>query len=361
MLERTLAHLRNLVAFDTRNPPRAIGRAGLIAYLESHLSGFEVAIEELASGSWYVFARRGEPAVLVHAHLDTVPAGPGWTSSPFELRIVDGKAYGLGACDTKGAAAACLAAAQATTGPCALLFTTDEEGPEPVGVDQFLARKEKFSGVIECEPTSCQAVLSHRSVASVKVSFRTRAGHASRSDLASAVHQLVAFAAAALRLVGSASEEGWGGLAGIRLNLGVVSGGIKSNVVAPEAELRFGFRLPPTWKHEEWHARFRDLLPDRDTASYEESFRGPALPAGEPAEAEGRLVAARALAEKIGFEVGAPVDFWSEAARFSAAGYPALVFGPGSILQAHGPDEWVSLDELDRASQMFVRIFDGKS
>ena len=63
-----------------------------------------------------------------------------------------------------------------------------------------------------------------------------------------------------------------------------------------------------------------------------------------------------ALAARLGLEVGAPVDFWTEAALFSEAGWDALVFGPGCIEQAHTADEWVWVDELERARSDYERI-----
>src|SRR3546814_16673771 len=75
---------------------------------------------------------------------------------------------------------------------------------------------------------------------------------------------------------------------------------------------------------------------------YEETVRGPALPAGDVAEAEERRLAARDLADAFGLPIGNAVDFWTEASLFSAAGLDALVCGPGNIAQAHTADEWVS-------------------
>ncbi len=358
MLAETLTHLEALVAFDTRNPPRSIGRAGLIDYLATQLDSFVLEIEEVAPGSWIVFARRGEPNFLIHAHLDTVPEVPGWSGSPFELRISDGRAYGLGTCDTKGAVASCLAAAQTSSGPCALLLTTDEEGPGPCGVKRFLEGNWNFDGVIVCEPTSCQAVVAHRAISSVRLRFRGHAGHSSVSDATSAVHSLIRWGAAALDLAARYESYAWRELRGFRLNLGVVSGGIKSNVVAPEAELAFGMRPLPSWDIDEIHEEMKQLVARECLLSYEETFRGPALPAGVGDTVESKLAAAESLRDRLGLAVGAAVDFWTEASWFSSAGMSALVYGPGSIAEAHSPNEWVSLAELEEAAQTFRRIFD---
>src|SRR5690606_41829939 len=87
--------------------------------------------------------------------------------------------------------------------------------------------------------------------------FRGEAGHASAASAleASALHQAVRWGAGALALVEAESHRRFGGLTGLRFNIGRIEGGIKANVVAPEAELRFGFRPLPSHDIDELHAR----------------------------------------------------------------------------------------------------------
>src|SRR5690606_35007959 len=127
LLTATLDHLRALVAFDTRNPPRRIDAGGIFEYLRDHLPGFRIALRDHGDGAVSLHAIRGNPRHLFNVHLDTVPDSPGWTADPLQLRIVDDRAIGLGACDIKGAAAALLAAAERSKGDAAFLFTSDEE------------------------------------------------------------------------------------------------------------------------------------------------------------------------------------------------------------------------------------------
>ena len=89
---------------------------------------------------------------------------------------------------------------------------------------------------------------------------------------------------------------------------------------------------------------------------YEETFRGPSLPAGDIATAEERRLAARDLADALGLPIGNAVDFWTEASLFSQAGLTAFVYGPGDIAQAHTAGEWVALDELQRYADSITRI-----
>ena len=138
LLNSTLDHLRALVAFDTRNPPRAIDTGGIFEYLRAQLPGFEVTVTDFGAGAVALHAVRGEPKYLFNVHLDTVPESPAWTADPHVLRVTADRAIGLGACDIKGAAAALLAVAHASSGPLALLFTTDEEANDARCVAGFL-------------------------------------------------------------------------------------------------------------------------------------------------------------------------------------------------------------------------------
>ena len=193
LLDATLNHLRALVAFDTRNPPRAIGTDGIFDYVRAQLAGFDVHITDHGAGAVSLHAVRGQPKLLFNVHLDTVPDSPHWSASPFELRVDGERAIGLGACDIKGAAAALLAAAQASNGDVAFLFTTDEEANDARCIAAFLHSAPKYDAVIVAEPTRGEAILAHRGISSVLMRFRGQAGHASSEQKASdsALHQAV--------------------------------------------------------------------------------------------------------------------------------------------------------------------------
>jgi acetylornithine deacetylase len=359
LLEATLAHLRALVAFDTRNPPRAIDTGGIFDYLRAHLPGFRCTLRDHGAGAVSLLAVRGAPKILFNVHLDTVPDSPHWSASPFELRVSDDRATGLGACDIKGAAAALLAAAQSSHGDAAFLFTTDEEANDARCIAAFLRDKHAFDAVIVAEPTCAQAVLAHRGISSVRMRFSGRAGHASGEQTPhdSALHQAVRWSARALDHVDALAQVRFGGLTGLRFNIGRIEGGIKANVIAPEAELRFGFRPLPSMDIDALLETFRGFAPVA-LAEFVETFRGPSLPAGNVADAETRRLAARELADALDLPIGNAVDFWTEAALFSQAGYTAIVYGPGDIAQAHAADEWVALDQLESVAKTYCRLLE---
>lgn len=357
LLAATLEHLRALVGFDTRNPPRAIGTGGIFDYLRARLSGFVVTVTDFGAGAVAMHAVRGEPKYLFNVHLDTVPDSPAWTADPHVLRVSADRAIGLGACDIKGAAAALLAVANASDGPLALLFSSDEEANDARCIAGFVSEPHAYDAVIVAEPTKGEAVLAHRGIQSVLMRFAGHAGHASGEQKPgdSALHQAMRWGNAALDFVAAQAHERFGGLTGLRFNIGRVEGGIKANMIAPSAEVRFGMRPLPTMNPDQLLLRLRSLV-EPPPAEFAETFRGASLPAGDTANAEANRLAARDLADELGIPVGNAVDFWTEAALFSVVGYTAFVYGPGDIAQAHSADEWVALDQLQHYAKTINRI-----
>lgn len=358
MLDAVLGHLEALVGFDTRNPPRRIGTGGIFDYLRAQLPGFRIEVTDHGDGAVSMLAVRGNPRRVFNVHLDTVPDSPGWTTDPHRLRVAGDRAIGLGACDIKGAAAGLLAAAAGSHGDAAFLFSTDEEANDPRCISAFLAGDHGFSEAVIAEPTGCEAVLAHRGISSALMRFTGSAGHASSADAmqASALHQAMRWGSRALDLVEGEAHQRFGGLTGLRFNIGRVEGGIKANMIAPDAEVRFGFRPLPSMPIDGLHGRLRALAPEAAVGQYQETFRGPPLPAGDVAGAESRRLEARDLADALELPIGNAVDFWTEASLFSAAGMTALVYGPGDIAQAHTADEWVALEQLQRYAGSITRI-----
>ena len=120
--------------------------------------------------------------------------------------------------------------------------------------------------------------------------------------------------------------------------------------------MRFGFRPLPSHDIDTLHVRFGACASAGALERYEETFRGPSLPAGDIASAEERRLAARDLADELGLPIGNAVDFWTEASLFSQAGLTAFVYGPGDIAQAHTADEFVTLAQLQRYADSITRM-----
>jgi acetylornithine deacetylase len=302
-------------------------------------AGFAIERRDLGEGCMWLHARRGVSRALVNVHVDTVPAAEGWEGDPLTLVVEGDRATALGACDTKGALAAWLAAAAATSGPGELLLTSDEEAGTSRCVRTFLAEHD-VSGreVIVAEPTSCRAVLAHRGLGTCAGTFRGVAGHASheRALEDSAVHEALRWAAAALAMAE---------IDDMRFNLGRIEGGTKANMIAETASLRFGVR--PRANVVQTIERLCTLARDPARVTWEHGYLAPALAASD---------AARALAERLALDVAEPVDFFTEAALFAEAGATALVAGAGDIAHAHRPGEHVPLADLARLEQLYARL-----
>src|SRR5699024_2410918 len=95
LLEVTLEHLRALVGFDTRNPPRHIDAGGIFDYLRAQLPDFVITVTDHGAGAVSMLAVRGKPRFLFNVHLDTVPAAPTWSRDPHQLLVTNERAIGL--------------------------------------------------------------------------------------------------------------------------------------------------------------------------------------------------------------------------------------------------------------------------
>jgi len=350
-----LKRLKHLVAFDTQNPPRNLSAdAAIFAWISGSLGpDFGIEMTDHGLGRISMLAVRGRPSLLFNVHLDTVPVIEGSRFPAFELTQHEDRVYGRGACDIKGAAACLLEVAASTDQPMAVLFTTDEEGASGCCVNEFVGAglAEPFSQVVVAEPTDCRAVLSHRGYLSVKGQFSGVSGHSSepRALQDNALHKLSGWVAAAVKQAAQLEREDRRPC----FNVGEVHGGVKSNVIAGEANLHWSARLSPGDSNKDFMAMMSGLE-HGDSAQWQVPFSGPPLPT------VGMDVArAQGFVEKHGIEAGPAVDFWTEASLFARAGLPAIVLGPGNIVQAHAVDEWVSIEQLELALQHYANLVNG--
>lgn len=347
MLGRVLTHLDRLVGFDTQNPPRAITPDHpALAYCAGVLRacGCSVRITDLGDGSVSLLGARGSARTVVNCHLDTVPADPSWTLDPFRLTVDGDRAVGLGACDVKGAAACTLAAAEESEGAIALLLTTDEEAGQSRCVRGFLQGDMPYDRAVVAEPTGVRAVTRHRGLATYDLAFRGVAAHSSviGADQRNAVHLASLWCADAIALTRSAPFDD------IRLNIGMIEGGTKANVAASAARVVFGMRPPPGMHPDVPAGALAGLVHDAESCAWRTRFSAPGLDEG---------AGTRQMLTEYGMVRGEPVDFWTEAALFGEAGLATVVLGPGSIRQAHAADEFVALEDLRRAGEVYKRVF----
>ena len=290
----------------------------------------------------FVFARWGTPRRVINAHVDTVPANAGWSRDPWSPHIEHGRLYGLGSADTKGAIAATLVALDgANPRDLGVLFSGDEEAGSGV-MHVFLesAHAREIRQAIVCEPTARAAGIAHRGVLAQKATLLGPGGHSSKADhlpkpIATLARLAVALDDVALRRL----HEGPAGMTGTCLNLAALHGGVAFNVIPGRGELEWSLRPYPGFDRAGW---------DREVVALAAAI-DPAITIATtiehaPFACDALADLARPFARTIG-----PLDFWTEAALWSARGVDAIVIGPGDIAQAHAADEFVSLDDLDWA------------
>lgn len=301
----------------------------------------------------YTYARFGRPRLLVNAHLDTVPPNADWSSDPFRARIEGERLYALGAADTKGAAAAILAALDdVRPSDAGILFSGDEEFSS-VAMRAFAASPHMagLERAIVCEPTSLRPGTRHRGIASFEVEVSGPGGHSSRADSTTAPIAILARLAVALDDWGRARRDvGPPEFKGMCLNLAKLEGGVAFNVIPAHANLVVSLRPPPGSDMAALRGELEALVSEVVPGARARFTR-------DNAPFATRELAA--FAPYLGDAARTPLDlgFWTEAALLAERGVDAVVFGPGDIAQAHAPDEWVSVDELRRARDVFRQVF----
>jgi acetylornithine deacetylase len=359
-LRQTLAEL---VAFDTQNPNG--DEAPMADYLARALGALGAdAVDHFTVGRHHaVLARFGSnPRLLLNAHIDTVPANTGYTAPPHALTERAGRYHGLGSADTKGAIAAILEALRlrqgaGSAGPgFAVLFSGDEEKNASVA-KAFLGseRAHGFERAIVCEPTGLAVGTRHRGIAIATAVATSPGGHSSRADELPSPIAILARAAVAIDEVGRqhlANETG--PFRGLCLNVAAIAGGVAFNVIPSRAELHLSLRPAPG---SDVHA----ILNELETAAHRAAAPAPItweVGHVKPVFATRDLAG---FAPLLGARTKTPVDlgFWTEAALYSAAGIDAVVFGPGGVAEAHAADEFVAIDELEAARDVFARIVQG--
>lgn len=357
MQQKILTHLDKLVRCDTQNPPRKIGTDhAVFRYINSVLEsagGFTVDITDHGDGRIGYLATRGQHDLLFNVHLDTVQTGTGWTRPPLEMTIDDNRAYGRGTCDIKGAAAVLLAIAEQSDVPMALLFSTDEEGANGCCISKFTESltTDNYRMVVVAEPTQCEAILAHRGYLSVLGRFSGDPGHSSdpRALSDNAIHKACQWANAAIDYATAESDSG----NSLCFNIGTISGGSGSNVIAAESHVHWSARIPPGGDSNNALTSICNLTGPASQVDWNARFNGPALPAFGSNDQ-----VARDFCEHHDVPVGQAVDFWTEASLFSAVGQPVIVLGPGNIEQAHTADEWVDLDQLSLAYEIYYALLE---
>lgn len=318
---------------------------------------------------------KGGPLVLFEAHQDTVPV-VGMTIEPWTPLVRDGRLYGRGACDIKGGLTAMLGAVARLTEerprgmPTIIMACTVNEEHGYSGATALTKLWSQAGSIIPrqpdvavvAEPTELQVVVAHKGVVRWRCNAHGRATHSSQPQLGvNAIFKMSRVLAALERYqLEVTSQLGEHPLCGRpTLSVGTIAGGLSVNTVPDLCTIEIDRRLIPGEKTEAAYRQVLDFVASEignDPAiEHEPPFL---IGFGLSDEANGPLadrMAASGRAAKIACEkVGVP--YGTNAAAIAAAGVPSIVFGPGSIDQAHTADEWLALDQLVQASEALYQF-----
>ncbi len=381
-----VALTRALVRIDSRNPdlvPGAPGEGACATQLAAVLRawGFAVDQYDAVPGRPNVIARigRGEPGapvLMLNGHLDVVGTD-GMVHAPFDADERDGRLYGRGATDMKGGVAAmCAAAARAHAagalrGEVVVAAVADEEF-ESAGtlalVERLKAGALRADACIITEPTRLTIMPAHRGFAWYTVTVHGRAAHGSRYDIGvDAIRHagLLLAELDALDAIELPARAPHALLGRGSLHASLIEGGVGLTTYPERCVLRLERRTIPSESAESARAEIATAITrvaDRLRAAGREAFSAEvtldfAQPPSDVATDAPIVQALGAALAGAGQSVqieGMPA--WTDAALLNAAGVPTVCFGPGDIGLAHSAEEWVALDEIERATDVLDHV-----
>ncbi|MET4895553.1 acetylornithine deacetylase [Sphingomonadaceae bacterium jetA1] len=372
------AILADLVAFDTTSRDSNLA---LIGYVEQRLAAVGVTGRRVANADGTkanLYATIG-PAVaggvVLSGHSDVVPVdGQPWTSDPWRLTRRGDRLYGRGSCDMKGFLALSLAmvppiAERGAGRPIHLAFSYDEE-VGCLGAPSMIAEIARHVppplAVVVGEPTDMTVVGGHKGIATWTV---TVTGHEAHSSLTHkglsanmvAIRLMQALADLADRLAGEGDPHGPFCPDHATLTIGQVHGGTAVNILARECRFVFDVRTLPGQEPEALLAPFFATCAEADAA-----IRARFPDAGVRVERRSRTPSfapeADGVAERLARGWAGDngparaVPYAAEAGQFQGAGFSTIICGPGSIAQAHQPDEYIEVAQMERGAAFMVRL-----
>lgn len=364
MSESDVVRLTNeLIRLDSQTP---VSNAALAEFIVDFVDLFAGEVERIeysdANGkrkvSLVVRFGEGEGGLALSAHLDTVP-GTDWASDPFEPRIVGDRLYGLGACDMKGPLACMLLAASVyselgVSKPLTLLLSTDEEtdteGARRIADESSVLASVKPEYCVIAEPTDLQVAYSHKAAITFTAETKGKAAHSSTGEGINANIKMVPFLHDMWQMYKELTEEedywdpdfqppypDW--------NIVVSNFDTAPNVTVPRSRSTVNFRYTPR------------LDPEPIVGRVEESARANGVElsywsSGDPLSTPPDSPLVRLALEATGQKAPITVPYRTDACVLASV-LPCVVVGPGGHRQAHTVDEWVSMDQLHHAEEIY--------
>ncbi|WP_284262193.1 acetylornithine deacetylase [Roseicyclus amphidinii] len=373
------ALLDKLVSFPTVSRDSNLA---LVDWVEDYLSGHGLTCHrdyDETGKKASLYAHAGPPVeggVILSGHTDVVPVdGQAWDTDPFTVVEKDGKLFGRGTCDMKGFDALAIWATveahrRGVTRPLQLCLTRDEEigcvGAPPM-IEAMQAHMPRAALAIIGEPTEWGIVNGHKGGVGFDLHFH---GYEVHSSIA---YTGVSAIMEGAKLIDWANRTNEANAAAAdpasdydppytTLHVGMIEGGTAHNITAKDCTFVLSARCVPAEPNAEWAERI-----SAEIARIEAGMKAvrpeagiTALPRwdvpGLRAEEDGP---AEALVRRLTGENGSSVvSYGTEAGQFQAAGYSAVVCGPGNIAQAHQPNEYLSVAQFEQGIVMMSRLLD---
>ncbi|MGH1439302.1 MAG: acetylornithine deacetylase [Cellvibrionaceae bacterium] len=371
--KRFIDQLSQLVATPSvscTQPTLDMGNRAVIELLANWLEplGFNIDIQTVHGqenkANLIATLGTGDRGLVFAGHSDTVPYDENrWQQDPFSLTIDDNRAYGLGATDMKGFFPTVLAAIepflkQPLTQPIIIIATADEEtsmsGARAL-VDQ---RKPKAAYAVIGEPTGMTPIRLHKGIAMESIRVEGKAGHSSNPALGNnaldAMHDVISELKLFRRELQQRHQHAGFTIDVPTLNLGCIHGGDNPNRICGRCELEFDIRpLPGMDLHhlrEDIDQRLRTIASEKNILIERVS-----LFSGVDAFEQDKNSELIQTVEKLTQQSSESVAFATEAPFMQALGMDTVVMGPGSIDQAHQPNEFIDLNEIEDA----VKVLQG--
>jgi len=379
----SMAMIERLIAFDTTSRESNLG---LIEWVRDWLSGHGVestlvydAERRKANLFATVHGRNGPaavqpPGIVLSGHTDVVPIdGQAWDSDPFKASIRDGRLYARGACDMKGFIGVALAmtpkfVAADLKVPLHFALSYDEEvGCVGVrGLIEQLGRQGfKAAGVIVGEPTSMQVIVAHKGKRSFRCVVHGREAHSALTPqgvnaIEYAARMITYIRHVADRMGQLEPRDNGFDVPFTTLQTGTIKGGTATNIVPRECVFDWEFRYLPGANPDAIESEVRgfaqSLEPEMKKVAAEAGIEirlTSDAPGSNSADTDAVTQLAIALARN---PHTAKVAYATEAGLFERAGLPSIICGPGSIEQAHKPNEYCELEQLAQCESFMDRL-----
>ena len=366
-LAKVKALLARLIAFDSVSDASNLP---VVDFVEGYLASIGVESRRAPNASGdkaallATIGPRVDGGVVLSGHTDVVPTeGQAWTGDPFTLRQAAGRLYGRGACDMKGFDACVLAMVPAFRAaplkrPVHIVLSYDEEttclGSRDV-IGWFGRDEPRPGAVIVGEPTMMAVADAHKSIAT----FRTLVtGHEAHSALPALGANAVAAAADIVSEIGRLARDYEEGPLDPRftppystLHVGMIQGGTARNILARECAFHWEFRGLPGVTTASALAKVQSFVDQAALPRLRRFVDTPTIATAIEVDVPPLAAAPGSVAETLALRLSRSneriaVSFATEAGHFQRAGLPTVVCGPGSIAEAHKPDEFVDEAQL---------------